>query len=172
MFATKRHSLSCALVVLALSLMASTANADRSDYIRQYLESSGLMKGLEGMTEAQARVTLFNMFREHEPSENYKKDFEEVWKDLMREDFSSTGGLFDLMKPMFSDLTDQDLEQIAYFYKTPAGAKLAKINHGMGVYINSIMMPSWRKRIEQTLIPEMLRRLELKGWDHNGERVK
>ena len=160
-----------ALALLIVLTTASYSYADRSDYIRQYLDSSGVIKGLGGMFDIQAEITLKNLSRKHNLSNAFKKDFREVWNEVMMGDFWSNGGFFDMMKPMFDGFSTQELKALLKFYQSPVGRKMAKLTQEMQGYISSIM-PAWEQRISEKILPEMLKSLEDRGWDHNGNRIR
>ena len=164
-------NIKCTLALLIVLTAASNSYADRSDYIRQYLDSSGFIKGLSGMFDVQAEMTLKNINRKHNISKEFKKDFRDVWNDVMIEDFWSTGGFFDLLKPMFDNFSNQELRELVRFYQSPVGRKMAKLTYELPSYIRS-MMPAWEKRISKKILPEMLKKLEDRGWDHNAKRIR
>ena len=159
------------LFILFIIISAPAYSADRSDLIRQYLDQSGMIKGLRGMIDMQAEFTMKNIARKHNLSPAFQKDFREVWNNVMIDDFWSTGGFFDMLKPMFNDFTDNDLKEIVRFYKSPAGEKIAKLTQEMQNYLRAIM-PKWEQRISNVILPEMLERLEKRGWDKDGNKIK
>lgn len=159
------------LAILFVLISAPVYSADRSDLIRQYLDQSGMIKGLRGMFDMQAELTMKNMARNHNLSEAFQKDFREVWSNVMIDDFWSTGGFFDMLTPMFNEFTDNDLKEIVRFYKSPAGRKIANLTQEMQSYIRSIM-PEWEQRISNVILPEMLECLEKRGWDKDGNKIQ
>ena len=156
---------------LIFFLSAPVYSLDRSDYIRQYLDSSGMIKGLRGMFDMQAEFTLKNISRKHNLSDAFQKDFREVWNEVMLDDFWSSGGFFDMLKPLFNDLTNGDLKNVVKFYKSPVGKKIASLTQEMQDYINTVM-PQWEQRISNVILPEMIHQLEKRGWDQNGNKIQ
>lgn len=161
------------LSLLCFFVFASVPSysADRSDLIRGYLDHSGVTKGLRGMFDIQAEMTIKNLSRKHNLSKEFQKDFREVWNDVMVDDFWASGGFFDMLKPIFNDFTTEELKEITNFYKSPVGKKMANLTLEMQSFIKGLM-PRWEQRIAHIILPEMLKRLEEKGWDKDGNRIK
>jgi hypothetical protein len=76
-----------------------------------------------------------------------------------------------MFKPMFDGLTNNDLLEIVNFYKSPVGKKLASLTQEIPGFIHTIM-PKWEQRISNVILPEMINRLEKRGWNKDGKRIR
>ena len=144
--------------------------ADRSDLMKQYLEYSGTFKNLIEMYKFQAEQSANNLNKSRSLSKKFIDDYLTTFTEVMIEDFWNTGGLFDMIKPMFNSLSNQELEKIVLFYKTTEGKKMAKISENAQSHIET-SLPKWENRVRKFILPVMIERLQEKGWDQNGKRI-
>lgn len=160
-----------AIIIIITAFTSNAYSIDRSDYIRQYLDYSGVTKSLRSIVDMQAEITLRNISRKHNLSNAFKEDFKDVWNDVMVEDFWSPGGFLDMLMPVFDNFTISELKEIIKFYKSPVGRKLSNLTLEMQNYIRSIM-PKWEQRTSKIILPKMIKELEKRGWDQEGNRIK
>ncbi len=158
-------------ILLTIILSVPAYSVDRSDLIRQYLEYSGVVKGMKGIIDIQAQISLKNLGQKYNLSEEFKKDFKDVWIDVIINDFWAPGGIFDTLNPIFNDFTESELIELLEFYKSPVGKKFSKLAQNMQEYLQPLI-PKMEQRISNKLLPEMLKRLEKRGWDRNGNRIQ
>lgn len=158
-------------VVIFFLSYAYCFSEDRSDLIRQYLDKSGIINALKKTWAIQTEITAVNLTNNHNLSSKFIADFKEVWMDVNLYDLWAHGGLFDMMKPMFDSLTNDDLQQIIKFYESPPGSKMADIANHLDVYLAD-SMKLMQQRIQNVLLPEIIERLEVRGWDKNGKRIR
>jgi hypothetical protein len=107
--------------VAGFAIQTSAQTQTEKDYeesLQQMFELSGSMETFQTVL-----VQVFDMFKN-----NMGQVPEEIWKQMQDEmSKTSTKDLVKLLAPTYKKyLSMEDLDQISAFYKTPAGAKLAK----------------------------------------------